>query len=107
MPIQEDLKNTTHKTVNQSAHTDGPLSAEINQLKRDTKGSSSNGKAALNENAHVTADYLSDLGDSLKKSGRWSLKKTEACIRAKPGQSLAVAFALSMLLCLLLLRSGS
>lgn len=107
MSIQDDIRSADHKIGKDTAHFDGALSAEISRLKSDANDFSRNGKAIINDGAHVTADYLRELAYSLKKSGRLTLKRTETHIQEKPAQSVAIAFAAGMLASLLFGRRGA
>jgi ElaB/YqjD/DUF883 family membrane-anchored ribosome-binding protein len=107
MSIQDEIRTADHKAGKDNASFDNGLSAEVSRLKNDAKDFSRNGKAIIHDGAHVTADYLQDLGNSLKKTGRMTLEKTEAHIQDKPGQSIAIAFAAGMLASLLFGRRGA
>jgi len=106
MSIQEEIRNADHKIGKDAANFDGGLSAEVSRLKSDTRDLSRNGKALINDGAHVTADYLRELAYNLKQNGRQTLQKTEAHIQEKPGQSIAIAFAAGMIASLLFGRRG-
>jgi ElaB/YqjD/DUF883 family membrane-anchored ribosome-binding protein len=107
MPIQDESKNAIHKAGNEVANLDHDLSAEVSRLKNDARDFSRNSKAVINDGAHVTVDYLRELGDSLKECGRLALRNTETHIQEKPGQSLAIAFTAGMLASLLFWRRGA
>lgn len=107
MSIQDEIRAAEHKIGKDTAHFDNGLSAEVRRLKSDAKDITRDGKAIINEGANVTADYIRELTESLKKSGRLTLEKTEAHIQDKPGQSIAIAFAAGMIASLLFGRRGA
>ncbi|MDP2206792.1 MAG: hypothetical protein Q8K65_10860 [Alphaproteobacteria bacterium] len=106
MSIQDEIRAADHKIGKDVSHFDSGLSAEVSRLKTDAKHLTRDGKAIINDGAHVTADYIRELTESLKKSGRRTLEKTEAHIQDKPGQSIAIAFAAGMVASLLFGRRG-
>jgi ElaB/YqjD/DUF883 family membrane-anchored ribosome-binding protein len=107
MSIQDEIRAADHKIGKDAARFDNGLSADVSRLKNDVKDISRDSKAIINDGAHVTADYIRELTESLKKSGRHTLEKTEARIQDKPGQSIAIAFAAGMVASLLFGRRGA
>lgn len=76
----------------------------IETLRENVVGLAHDLKAAGNDKAHKALDYMNDGADSLRASGSDALAKIERRVRAKPGQSLGIAFAVGIIASLFLTR---
>jgi ElaB/YqjD/DUF883 family membrane-anchored ribosome-binding protein len=80
---------------------------EIQDIKENVVEIARTIRDASNDRAHDAADYVRDRVDGLKASGRDALEKVETRIKARPGQSVAFAFAAGLIASFLLGRRSS
>jgi ElaB/YqjD/DUF883 family membrane-anchored ribosome-binding protein len=71
--------------------------SDINDIKENVVGLARNLKDVSATKANDAADYVRDRVDTLKETGLDRLEKVEARIQAKPGQSIAIAFAAGLI----------
>ena len=76
-------------------------------IKENVVGLTQQAKDIGNEKVHQVSEYVHDQATSLKLSGTDALHKVESRIKAKPGQSVGIAFAAGILASLLLRRRAS
>ena len=80
---------------------------EIEDIKENIVGLARNIRDVSAHKAHDAADYVYDRVDDLKSTGAEAMNKVETRIKAKPGQSVAIAFVAGMLTSLLFGRRPS
>jgi ElaB/YqjD/DUF883 family membrane-anchored ribosome-binding protein len=73
-------------------------------VKENIVGLAQHAKDIGNEKAHQASEYVREHATSLKLSGTDALRRVESRIKAKPGQSIGIAFAAGILASILLRR---
>jgi len=86
---------------------DKKILQEAQNIKENVVGLARNIRDSSTDKAHDAADYVRDRMDDLKYSGTDALGKIESRIKAKPAQSVAIAFTVGLLASLLLGRRSS
>lgn len=102
MSIYDEARDGDSKIRKGIANTDRMLSAELHNLKENTLGVADSVKSISAEKVRMANNYMRDVISDLKSSGAEALRKTESHVREKPGQSIALAFAVGVLTSLLL-----
>ena len=105
MPIQN---NQPGETKNGPAKYAMPATDDIRKdlssLQSDVAVLASNVKKAGSDKVHEAVNYINDQVDTIKETGAGALGKIEENIKAKPGQSITIAFAAGLLVSYLLGR---
>jgi ElaB/YqjD/DUF883 family membrane-anchored ribosome-binding protein len=94
MAFRQETKDTEHKLEK----------LIVQDVKENVVGLTQHAKDIGNEKAHQVSEYVREQATNLKLSGADALHKVESRIKAKPGQSVGIAFAAGILASLLLRR---
>ena len=95
------------KKKSHHAKADKESFPEMEDIKENVIGLSRNIRDVSTDKAHVAAVYVRDRMDDLKVSGTDAVGKVGSHIKAKPGQSVAIAFMAGLLASFLFGRSSS
>ena len=107
MSLYDQTRDSERKLKNEAANTAKDFASEVNQLKENVTQLTQTAKTASNQKVQAASDYIRSRVLGLKASGEKSLEQTEAFIREKPGQSIALAFAAGVIAHILLGRGRS
>lgn len=110
MSTYDETKETEQKSKKNMAYIASAgkeISSDARDMKENVVGLARNVRDASSDKAHALSDYLRDRVSELKASGESSLEKLEVRIKAKPGQSIAIAFSVGLLTSYLLGRRTS
>lgn len=94
-------------TYDETKDADNKLEKQAQNIKENVVGLARSIKDSSTDKAHDAADYMRDRLDDLQYSGTDALKKIESHIKAKPTQSVAIAFTAGLLASFLLGRRSS
>jgi ElaB/YqjD/DUF883 family membrane-anchored ribosome-binding protein len=104
---QKDADRKLEKEKVYPAKDNKELLHDAQNIKENVVGLARNIRDSSTDKAHVAADYMRDRMDDLKHSGTDTLGKIESSIKAKPAQSVAIAFTAGLLASFLLGRRSS
>ena len=104
MPVHDEAKESEHKPEKTKSHH---AKSEIEDIKENVVGLARNIRDVSTDKAHDAADYVRDRMDDVKATGTDTLNKIEKRIKAKPGQSVAIAFVTGLLASFLFGRRSS
>jgi ElaB/YqjD/DUF883 family membrane-anchored ribosome-binding protein len=97
----------TRDTDRKASKDNKELLLEAQNIKENVVGLARNIRDTSTDRVHVAADYVRDRVEDLKGSGADALDKIETRIKAKPAQSIAIAFGAGLLASFLLGRRSS
>jgi ElaB/YqjD/DUF883 family membrane-anchored ribosome-binding protein len=97
MAFREETKETERKLQTQLAQ----------DIKENVVGLAQRAQDIGNEKAHQVSEYVHEQATNLKLSGSDALQKLENRIKAKPAQSVGIAFAAGILASIILRRRGA
>ncbi len=100
MSIRTELRDAEReaaKAIENGARAVNESFPEIQEIKKNVLGLAHNIKETSAEKAHEASGYMQDRMDDAMDSGADTLEKLERRIKAKPGQSIAIAFAAGIL----------
>lgn len=96
MTAREQEKAIEHKLEKAKHHLKADAKeylSEIQDIKENVVGLAQTLKDSSAKQMHVATDYVRDRIDEVKDSGTEAVKAVEKQIKAKPRQSVAIAFA--------------
>jgi len=91
-------------TYDETKDTDNKLEKQAQNIKENVVGLARTIKDSSADKAHDAADYVRGRLDDLTVSGTDTLERLESRIKAKPAQSVAIAFTAGLLASFLLGR---
>lgn len=100
MAIRDDMKDAERKVAK-------GVTDEMQSIKENVVSLAQNIKEASSHKTHDAINYVSERVAELKETGTDVLKKAEARVKARPGQSIAIAFGAGLLARYLLGRRSS
>ena len=105
MPIQNNLPGETKSsTAKYAMPATDDIRKDLSSLQSDVAVLASTAKKVGSDKVHEAVSYVNDQVDTLKETGANALGKIEEGIKAKPGQSITIAFAAGLLVSYLLGR---
>ena len=104
MFARDDEKDAARKLAQQQSRTKRDASETVDALQENVVGLVQHAKDVGNNKAQQVADYVQEQADNLRLSSTNALARVEDRIRAKPGQSVGIAFAAGILASFLLGR---
>lgn len=110
MSIHDDARDTEsklEKAGTRLAKAGKESLSDIQDIKENVVGLARNIRETSTDKAHVAVDYVRDRIEDLKDQGTDAVLKVEKRIKAKPGQSVAIAFTAGLLASYLLGRRSS
>ena len=110
MSTHDETKDTEYKHEKAKAHLLKEAKESlpgIQDIKENVVGIARNLRETSTDRAHDAADYVRDRLDDLKDVGTSAVQRVEKRIKAKPAQSMAIAFTAGLVASYLLGRRSS
>ena len=104
MFVRDDEKDAARKIAQQQSRLKQDASDAVDTIQENVVGLVQHAKDVGHDKAHQVADYVHAQADNIRLSGADALTRVEDRIRAKPGQSVGLAFAAGILASFLLSR---
>jgi len=92
---EDDRK--TEKAKSHYNKAEKEVLSDIKDIKENVIGLARNIRETSTDKAHDAVDYVRDQVENLKEVGVNRMERVEKRIKAKPGQSIAIAFAAGLL----------